>query len=65
MTRDWKSVLETGLGNHLFAVTRLWSLVCRGWRLIFADVHGLPFALNDSRADLRWSFSLAGLFVRV
>ena len=33
--------------------------------MIFADVHGLPFALNDSRADLRGSFSLAGLFVRI
>ena len=33
--------------------------------MIFADVHGLPFALNDSRTDLRGSFALAGLFVRI
>ena len=33
--------------------------------MIFADVHGLPFALYDSRADLRGSVSLAGLFVRI
>ena len=35
------------------------------WSLIFADVHGLPFALNNSRADLCGSFSLAGLFVGI
>ena len=33
--------------------------------MIFADIHGLPFALNDSRADLCGSFSFAGLLVRV
>ena len=34
-------------------------------RLIFADVHGLPLALNDSVADLCGGFSFAGLFVRI
>jgi hypothetical protein len=29
--------------------------------LILAEVHGLPLALNDARANLRWSFSFAGL----
>ena len=33
--------------------------------LIFADVHGSPFALHDSFANLRGSFSFAGLLVRI
>ena len=33
--------------------------------MIFADVHGLPFALNNSRADLCGSFSFASLFIGI
>ena len=39
--------------------------MCGRRSLIFADVHGLPFALNDARADLYGSFSFAGLFVGI
>src|ERR1700692_2203156 len=46
-----------------WTITCLRSLVCGRWSLIFADVHGLPFALNDSRAGLCGSFSFLGLFV--
>src|ERR1700730_1229825 len=45
--------------------TCLQSLVRDRWSLIFADVHGLPFALNNSGTDLCGSFSLAGLFIRI
>src|ERR1700676_3015246 len=48
-----------------WTVTRLRSLVCDRRSLIFADVHGLPFALNNFSADLCGSFSLAGLFVGI
>lgn len=33
--------------------------------MIFADVDGLPFAADDAVADLRGSFSFAGLLVRI
>ena len=33
--------------------------------MIFADVDGLPFAANDAVADLRGSFSFAGLLVGI
>jgi hypothetical protein len=34
-------------------------------RLVFGDVHGLPFAASDAFADLRGSFALARLFIGV
>jgi hypothetical protein len=48
---------------HLKRVER--SLVCDRRSLVFADVYGLPLALNDSVADLCGGFSFAGLFVRI
>src|ERR1700686_3985499 len=45
--------------------TCLWSLVCDRRSLVFADIHGLPFTLNNSRADLCGSFSFASLFIGI
>lgn len=41
------------------------SLLSGGRTLVFADVHGSPFSLDNSLADLRGSFPLTRLFVSI
>jgi hypothetical protein len=52
----WWAAVEIGVGSFGGGRER---------RLIFGDVHGLPFTARDAFADLRRSFAFARLFVGV